>query len=111
LLALIAAGALSRWAGLVHAVTARPARSDGLGAGFAPTNAAVVVASVIAAVVAEAAGGSVPGLVAIGLVLAVVAACTAGALWMVGGRTGDTIGATVAIAEVAAIAALLAMHS
>jgi adenosylcobinamide-GDP ribazoletransferase len=111
LLALIAAGALSRWAAIVQAVTAPPARSDGLGAGFAPTNAAVILASVTAAVVAVVAGGLVPGLIAIGLVVAVAGGCTAGALWMLGGRTGDTLGATVAIAEVAAVAALLATHS
>lgn len=107
--ALTAAAALGRWAALVHAVGARPARADGLGAGFAVTPAPLSAATVLAAVAALGACGVAPGLAA-----GAAAAITAGlSIAMVrvtlGGRTGDTLGATVALAEVTACAVLLAV--
>jgi adenosylcobinamide-GDP ribazoletransferase len=111
LLALITAGALSRWAAVVHAVLAPAARPEGLGAGFEPTNPALIAASVIAAVAATLAAGAAGGAAAIGAVLVTTALTTAAARRTLGGRTGDTLGATVAIAELAAVGAVLATHS
>lgn len=110
LLALVAAGALSRWAALLHAAATPPARPDGLGAGFAPTTAALLIASATALAVAEPAGGALPGLAAIAATLVVSALTSAWARRALGGRTGDTLGATVALAELAACAALLAAY-
>ena len=110
LLALVAAGALSRWAALLHAAATPPARADGLGAGFAPTTAALLIASATALAAAELAGGARPGLVAIAATLVVSALTSAWARRALGGRTGDTLGATVALAELAACAALLAAY-
>jgi adenosylcobinamide-GDP ribazoletransferase len=110
LLALVAAGALSRWAALLHAAATPPARRDGLGAGFAPTTAALLIASATALAVAEPAGGALPGLAAIAATLVVSALTSAWARRALGGRTGDTLGATVALAELAACAALLAAY-
>jgi len=110
LLALVAAGALSRWAALLHAAATLPARPDGLGAGFAPTTAALFIASATALTAAELAGGVLPGLAAIAATLVVSALTSAWARRALGGRTGDTLGATVALAELAACAALLAAY-
>ena len=110
LLALVAAGALSRWAALLHAAATPPARPDGLGAGFAPTTAALFIASATALAAAELAGGALPGLAAIAATLVVSALTSAWARRALGGRTGDTLGATVALAELAACAALLAAY-
>jgi adenosylcobinamide-GDP ribazoletransferase len=97
--ALTAAGALGRWAGLVHAFLTRPARSDGLGATFAVSRSALVWSSLLCT-----------GLVflSLGYALAAAAAASltvavASARWArraVGGRTGDTVGAAIALAEV-----------
>ncbi len=59
---------------------------------------------------AELAGGALPGLAAIAATLVVSALTSAWARRALGGRTGDTLGATVALAELAACAALLAAY-
>ncbi|MEA2420868.1 MAG: adenosylcobinamide-GDP ribazoletransferase [Thermoleophilaceae bacterium] len=107
--ALVAAVALARWAGLVHAAFTPAARPDGLGAGFHVTNAALIVASVCAVVAAGIACGLLPGLAVVGVALAVAILSAAGARRLIGGRTGDTIGATVAVVEVAVCLTLLAL--
>lgn len=99
--ALIVACALARWAALVHAAVTSPARSDGLGAALMPSRAALAAASVVAVIAALAIGGLGPGAVAIGSAAVVAAVSVAFARRMLGGRTGDTLGATVALAEVA----------
>ena len=101
---------LSRWAALLHAAATPPARRDGLGAGFEPTTAALLVASATALAAAELAGGALPGLAAIAATLVVSALTSAWARRALGGRTGDTLGATVALAELAACAAILAAY-
>lgn len=108
LLALIAAGALARWAALLHAAGTRPARPDGLGAGFRATPAALVAATALALVTAVLTAGPLKGLAATGAALAVAAVSIAWMRRAIGGRTGDTLGATIAIAELAVCATLLA---
>lgn len=108
LLALIAAAALARWAALLHSAAAPPARPDGLGAGFHPSPVQLAVASGLALAVAALACGPLAGMAAIGAALLAAALSTAWARQALGGRTGDTLGATVALAEVAVCVALVA---
>lgn len=107
--ALVAAAALGRWAALLHAASVSPARADGLGAGFHPPPAHLAIASVLAVAVAELACGPLPGLAAIGAALLIATLSAVCARQMLGGRTGDTLGATIAIAEVTVCLALLAV--
>jgi adenosylcobinamide-GDP ribazoletransferase len=107
LAALVTAGALSRWAALVHAAGAPPARPDGLGAGFRSGRAALVLATASAVAIAAVAAWAWPALAATGLALALGLVSAAAARRAVGGRTGDTIGATVAVVEAAVCTTLL----
>jgi adenosylcobinamide-GDP ribazoletransferase len=100
--ALAVAAATARWAALLHATAAGPARPDGLGAGFVVTPAALAVGTAVAIAVAF----TLHGLVALLAAAAVAALVTGWARSRLGGRTGDTLGATVALAEVAAVLAL-----
>ena len=106
-LALISAGAVGRWTALVHARAAPPARGEGLGAAFLPDPAALAFATVTTIGVAVLACGALLGLVAVAVGLATAAGSTVLARWALGGRTGDTLGATVALAEVAVCMALM----
>jgi adenosylcobinamide-GDP ribazoletransferase len=106
LFALTAAAATARWAALAHARIARPARQDGLGAAFHTSTPALAFATAIAAAVALGLFG-LEGLAAL-----LAAALTAGlvTVWanaLLGGRTGDTLGATVALAEAVVAVVLL----
>jgi adenosylcobinamide-GDP ribazoletransferase len=105
--ALVLAGAVSRWSALAHATLAPPARGDGLGAAFAVRPTALTIAGVAALGAAVALGGLAgAGAAALGSV--VVALGTAAlARRTLGGRTGDTLGAAVALSEAAACLALL----
>lgn len=107
--ALVVAAALGRWAALVHAAITTPARADGLGAGFAPGVAALGVATVTAAVCALLLAGIGHGVVALAVAAAVALLVGGWARTALGGRTGDTLGATVALAEAAVLIALLAL--
>lgn len=107
LAALIAAGALSRWAALLHAAAAPPARADGLGAGFRVGRGAMAAATASAVAATLLAAGPVPGLTTVAVTLALGLASAWAARRVIGGRTGDTIGATVAIVEAAACLTLL----
>jgi adenosylcobinamide-GDP ribazoletransferase len=101
LLTLVSAAAIGRWGALLHAVAAPPARRDGLGVGFAVRPVALVPATLATIAVALLANPSSRGLVAL---LAGVVAAALVSLWArrtLGGRTGDTLGATVALGEVA----------
>ncbi|HSZ15384.1 MAG TPA: adenosylcobinamide-GDP ribazoletransferase [Solirubrobacteraceae bacterium] len=105
--ALVVACALGRWAALVHAATTSPARADGLGASLHMGRVALGVATGVALIVALAVGGLVAGAAAVAAGI-VVAALSAGfARNTLGGRTGDTLGATVAVVEVAVCVVLL----
>jgi adenosylcobinamide-GDP ribazoletransferase len=106
---LIAAAATGRLAALIHGVCAPAARSDGLGAGLHVTVRPVVFATLMAAVIAVTAAGLARGALAVGVAAAVGAGSAASARRTVGGRTGDTLGAAVAVAEVCVCLALVAM--
>jgi adenosylcobinamide-GDP ribazoletransferase len=104
--ALVVACALARWAALAHAAATSPARADGLGAALRVGRVALGVATAFAVIIALAAGGLVPGAAAIGTAVVVAGLSVAFARGTLGGRTGDTLGATVAVVEVAVCAAL-----
>jgi adenosylcobinamide-GDP ribazoletransferase len=105
--ALTAAAALGRWAALLHAAWSPPARVEGLGAGFAVSPVALAAATAVAVAVAFALCGLGPGLAAIAGSLIVAALSVPYVRATLGGRTGDTLGATVALAEVVACTVLL----
>lgn len=105
--ALVVACALGRWAALVHAAATSPARADGLGASLHLRRPAMGLATAVAVVAALAICGLVAGAAAIVAATAVAALSVMYARRMLGGRTGDTLGATVAIAEVAVCVVLL----
>ena len=107
--ALVTACLLARWAALLHGAGAPPARSDGLGAALRVGSLALAAATVASVAGALAICGLAAGAAALGGVLLVAALTTAGSRRTLGGRTGDTLGATIAIAEVAACVALLAV--
>jgi adenosylcobinamide-GDP ribazoletransferase len=108
LAALAVAAACGRWAALLHARLAAPARTDGLGAAFVVTPAVLCIATAISAAGAlllERAEGIAALAAAAGVALAVSVAARRG----LGGRTGDTLGATVVLAELAALLTLVAV--
>jgi adenosylcobinamide-GDP ribazoletransferase len=105
--ALVVACALGRWAALVHAAATGPARAEGLGASLRVGRLALGAATVLALVAAFAVGGLVGGGAAVGTGAVVAGLSVVFARRMLGGRTGDTLGATVAIAEVAVCVVLL----
>jgi adenosylcobinamide-GDP ribazoletransferase len=109
LLTLVLAGALGRWSAVAHAAAGRPARRDGLGAAFSVTRPAVAIATAAAAFAAFALAG-LDGLVALVAAIAVVAAMTAWAHRTLGGRTGDTLGAAIALTELMTVLVLLGLR-
>jgi adenosylcobinamide-GDP ribazoletransferase len=106
--ALLAAGAIGRLAALLHAAFAPPARGDGLGAGMRVTSARVAWAVALAAGVAVAAVGPARAGLSLGVGALFSALTAGGARRAVGGSTGDTLGAAVAVTEVAVCLALVA---
>jgi adenosylcobinamide-GDP ribazoletransferase len=104
--ALALACALGRWAAVLHAAALPAARQEGLGAAFAPSRAAVAVATgtiLIAAFAHE----PIAALVAAAASVAATAAISAWAHRSLGGRTGDSLGALVALTEVLVSVVLL----
>jgi adenosylcobinamide-GDP ribazoletransferase len=106
--ALVAAGALSRWAILVHATLGRPARPDGAIHALRVGPVAAVAATAVALAGALLTLGVVPGLVAAAVAVAVGGLVAAGARRALGGITGDTCGATAALAQAAVLVVALA---
>jgi adenosylcobinamide-GDP ribazoletransferase len=109
--ALAVCGATARWAALLHARLTPPARTDGLGSAFEPSTPAVAVAGVTvvlvgAAAVAATGSGAAAVVVIVGAL--VPWATSAWARQALGGRTGDTLGATIVLAELGGLLALLA---
>jgi adenosylcobinamide-GDP ribazoletransferase len=104
--AFVVVAATGRWAALLHAASAPPARRDGLASGFHVDGAALFGASVLAIAAALLVGGLGPGLGALATGVVVAGLVTAWSRGALGGRTGDTLGATVALTE-AAVAVLL----
>jgi adenosylcobinamide-GDP ribazoletransferase len=104
IIALIAAGALSRAAMAAVWYLLPPARSDGLAAGsgavpFGAAVTAVTLGAVIALVM-------LPGfafVVACGTVAVLAIVVAALARWQIGGHTGDVLGATQQITEIGAL--------
>lgn len=105
--ALVISASVGRWAALLHARWAPPARPDGLGASFAPSLAAVLVAGLVAVALAVALNPAAAPfvLLAAGLTTAGV---TRWARRSLGGRTGDSLGATVVLTEAAVVLVLVA---
>lgn len=108
LAALTTACVLARWAALLHAAAARPARTDGLGAAFHVSRPGLGAATAVSVIVALAICGLAAGATALGATLLIAALGAAFARRTLGGRTGDTLGASVAITEVVVCAVLLA---
>lgn len=107
--ALIAACAAGRLAALLHGVGAPPARPDGLGAGLQVKLAVLAIASVTAAAIMVAVVGPIRAAASLGVCVLVSAVSAILARRTVGGSTGDTIGAAVAVTEVAVCVALVGM--
>jgi adenosylcobinamide-GDP ribazoletransferase len=107
LAALVVACALGRWAALVHGATSSPARPDGLGATFAVPAPALAVATVVVLAGGVALDG-VRGVVACAGAVAIALAVSLWARHVLGGRTGDTLGAAVVLAEISACLVFLA---
>jgi adenosylcobinamide-GDP ribazoletransferase len=107
-LALIAAGALSRWAILVHAAGGRPARPDGAIHALRVGPLTLGVGAVVAGGVAVVCLGVLAGLVAGGVAAALALLGALGARRALGGLTGDTCGAAAAVAFVAVLVVALA---
>jgi adenosylcobinamide-GDP ribazoletransferase len=105
---LIAACAAGRLAALLHAVGAPPARQDGLRAGLRITPSQVAIGALSALAVTFAATAIARGLLSVGACGLVSATSAVLARRTIGGSTGDTIGAAVAVTEVAVCLALLA---
>ena len=102
LAALITAAATARFAALLHARWAPPARTDGLGSAFAASPISVVVGGLTAVVVAVACDVTAAPFALLATLL-VAAGVTAWSRRTLGGRTGDTLGATVVITEVVVV--------
>lgn len=99
--ALVVAAVAGRAAALLHAATAPPARPDGLGAALTPSAPSLAVAAVATTAAAILLGGPAAGLAAVAAAAVVALGVSAWARAAVGGRTGDTLGAAVALVEVA----------
>jgi adenosylcobinamide-GDP ribazoletransferase len=105
-LALVAAHAGSRALLPLAASLSRPARDDGLGAGFGtPTAFLAAAAAVAGGLIALAALGPIRGLVAFGLAGLFALAGTELARRQIGGYTGDVLGAVQQLGEIAMLLA------
>jgi adenosylcobinamide-GDP ribazoletransferase len=109
LLVLPCACALARWAALLHGVSTLPARRDGLGAAFHVQAAWFWLASLSAFTLTFAAIGPWAACVAVATASVVALVVSVWARRAIGGRTGDTLGASVAVAEAALCLVLVAV--
>lgn len=109
LLILIAAGVAGRLAAPLQGLIAPPSCPDGLGSRMTLSLVGVFVAAVIAAAILVAAVG--PGRGGVAFAVAVVVAALTGwtARRLLGGSTGDTLGAAIALTEVCVCVALVPM--
>jgi adenosylcobinamide-GDP ribazoletransferase len=105
--ALVSAAIVGRSAAILHAVVTPPARADGLGATFHVATPPAVVAGIATVAGCMLLDGLVAGLVATAAGTLVALATSAWSSTTLGGRTGDTLGATVALSEVAVCLTLL----
>jgi adenosylcobinamide-GDP ribazoletransferase len=107
--ALVVAAGAARWAVLLHAVLTQPARPDGLGRSFDVSRTALGVATLTTLVLAIALAGVGHGIAAVVAAALVALGVTAWSRSALGGRTGDTLGATVALGEIAVILVLVGL--
>jgi len=107
--ALIVACAGARLVALLHCSGAPPARPDGLGAALEVKRRSLAIAVLSAvAIMLAAAGAPARGALSAAVCAAVSALSAVLARRAIGGSTGDTIGAAVALTEAAICLALLA---
>ena len=106
--ALIVACAGARLAALLHCSGAPPARPDGLGAALEVKRRSLAIALLSAVAIMLAAGGPARGALSVAVCAAVSGLSAVLARRAIGGSTGDTIGAAVALTEAAICLALLA---
>jgi adenosylcobinamide-GDP ribazoletransferase len=107
IIALIAAGALSRAAMAVVWYLLPPARSDGLAAGSGAVSfGSAVAAALIAALIAFAVLPGFAFIVACGAAAVLAVAVAALAQWQIRGHTGDVLGAAQQVAEVGVLLAI-----
>ena len=108
--ALVCSASAGRFAALLHARWAPAARRDGLGAAFDPSLPALLAAGATATAFAVMADlGWAPAVLGTaGLSAAMISAWARRRL---GGRTGDTLGATVVVTETLVVLVLLASAS
>jgi adenosylcobinamide-GDP ribazoletransferase len=104
--ALIAAHVLARTAMIVAAAVLPAARSGGLGGGLVVTASSAVLTAALGAAGVLLACGPGDGAVALGAGTAVLVAALAVQARTFGGRTGDTLGATGKLVEIAVLVAL-----
>ena len=108
--ALVCSASVGRFAALLHARWAAPARRDGLGAAFHPSRPALLAAGATATAFAVLADpGWAPALIGTAGVSA--AMISTWARRRLGGRTGDTLGATVVVTEALVVLVILASAS
>jgi adenosylcobinamide-GDP ribazoletransferase len=106
--ALVTGHVLGRWSTLPQLARLAAARADGLGAGYSAGPIAVLIGSGGAGVIALATCGIAPAAAALaGAALAAVAVAAA-AQRTIGGRTGDTLGASVLVTEIVVYSVLAA---
>jgi adenosylcobinamide-GDP ribazoletransferase len=108
LVALTLACALARWAALLHASSTPPARNDGLGAALHVSAAALATATLLALALSLGMATLVAGSIALGAAGLAAALSVLLARRAHGGRTGDTLGASIAVTEAVVCVALLA---
>lgn len=109
LVALVVACALARWAALAQAIATPAARDDGLGAALRVGRVAFAAATVASIALALALCGLAPGATATAAALLVAALSAVFAQRTLGGHTGDTLGASVCVAELTVCVTLLAI--
>ena len=106
--ALVSGHVLGRWSTILQLARLGAARADGLGASFSAGPVAVLLASISAGAIALAICGIAAAAAALaGAALAAVAVAAI-AQRTVGGRTGDTLGASVLVTEVVVYSVLAA---
>jgi adenosylcobinamide-GDP ribazoletransferase len=106
--AAIAGHVLARWSPLPQSRLLPPARADGAGALLRAGTVATVAAGAFTAAAVVAVAGAGPGAVAIVLAVALTASGGLLARHVLGGTTGDTLGAVAKLVEVGTYAALVA---
>ena len=106
--AIVCGHVLGRWAALAQLALVAPARADGLGAAFTATTPALAIGSVTAVAVTIVAAGVLAALAALAAAALAAAAAALAARRLVGGRTGDTLGAAVLVTEVVVLSVLAA---